>query len=557
MVTFSLKVNAPTDSSIPVSALTADFDQAASDWASYLNSNANIRVQIDFGFPAGLEMQNDPTTFVPIGSGPDGTTLVESWGLYALTTGSHVPGSPYDVHILVTTDPSQLAAIYFNPDPAAGGPVPAGEYDAVSLFLRELAYGLGFDTMTTTNADAAAGLETALDRYVQTSPGGYTANIGPDLVGEKELVGPATEAAYGGPVPLVTPEPGYNEANVHVGNTPTLAGSTDLMGVTQNVLGQSLSISPLDLAIMQDAGVPIVTATTGTLYFADAGTTVTSTGVGDTIVGAGASGSPAATVFGTGSQALVFGGAGPMELILAGSGDKVIGGSGAETIFGAASGLYFLGSSSSLFVGNSSSSSTIVGTTGNELVFGGAGAQERVFANNSALVFAAGSGDAATVVGGSDVSTLFGSAGSAITYFGVEAGAVYAAGSGNETLSAAGSGSGSIIFGGQDPAGGDSLVGASGNDALLAGSGADTLSAGGGGGDHFVFIKGAAGGVDVIQDFQASDALLLFGYGANAGANALASATVSGGATTIALSDNTRITFQGVSDPGSIHYYSS
>ena len=59
------------------------------------------------------------------------------------------------------------------------------------------------------------------------------------------------------------------------------------------------------------------------------------------------------------------------------------------------------------------------------------------------------------------------------------------------------------------------------------------------------------------SDSNSNDLLFLSGYGSAAGANALASATVSGGATTIALSDNTKITFDNITSPGSIKTFST
>ena len=56
----------------------------------------------------------------------------------------------------------------------------------------------------------------------------------------------------------------------------------------------------------------------------------------------------------------------------------------------------------------------------------------------------------------------------------------------------------------------------------------------------FQFSKGFVSG-DIISDFNNNDLVTLYGYGTAAGANALATATVSGGSTTIALSDNTKI----------------
>ena len=273
-------------------------------------------------------------------------------------------------------------------------------------------------------------------------------------------------------------------------------------------------------------------------------------------------GTGAATVATYGSGPLIFGGSGNLEVFgNSATSETLVGGSGPETIFGAQSGVYFLGSSTSLFVGNNASNSTIVGSTvssAQETVLGGVSSNETIFSNSSSLQFVSSSGDSTTIVGGSSPSTLFGSSGSAITYFSAASGggALYSAGTGNETLNAAGSNTNDTIFAGADSTSGNSLVGGTGNDTFTAGSGSDTM-VGGAGSNSFFFTDGSVGGNDFIVGYNANDEVGLFGYGIAAGAKALATATVSGGSTTIALSDNTKITFEGVSSPSSIHITST
>jgi Ca2+-binding RTX toxin-like protein len=101
------------------------------------------------------------------------------------------------------------------------------------------------------------------------------------------------------------------------------------------------------------------------------------------------------------------------------------------------------------------------------------------------------------------------------------------------------------------------MIGGLGNDTLTAGAGSDTMT-GGQGDNVFTFVRGAFGRHDFITDFgrkESSDALNLQGYGAPAPVlvNALATATLSNGAITIALPDNTRITFEGASSVTSLN----
>ena len=256
-------------------------------------------------------------------------------------------------------------------------------------------------------------------------------------------------------------------------------------------------------------------------------------------------------IFGGSGSLLVYGNSAIAETVAAGS--------GATTIFSATSGTYFMGTgNTNEFIGSPGSASTVVGSTGSETVFGGPNGSEDVFANSSSLIFAGSSGDSATITGGTSQVTLFGAAGSAETLLG-SSGSFFAAGGGNETLNASGSSGNNLMFAGESSVGGAPntyMAGGSGNDTLVAGSGANTL-AGGAGNNLFQFTKGFVGGTDIISDFTNNDVVNLFGYGTAAGANALAAATVSGGSTTIALSDNTKITFSGITNTGSIHITST
>jgi len=113
--------------------------------------------------------------------------------------------------------------------------------------------------MTTTNSTQVGNRLTELDQYVQYTPNKITGiSLGDDYIGEYQLGGPAVDAVNGGPVPLVTPGLDGEEAFEHIGNTPTTAGSNDICAVSQDITGESLQISRLDLAMMQEAGVPII-----------------------------------------------------------------------------------------------------------------------------------------------------------------------------------------------------------------------------------------------------------------------------------------------------------
>jgi hypothetical protein len=70
---------------------------------------------------------------------------------------------------------------------------------------------------------------------------------------------------------------------------------------------------------------------------------------------------------------------------------------------------------------------------------------------------------------------------------------------------------------------------------------------GGGGNDAFAFVSSLMHGNSVvILDFTSSDTVFLTGYGSNAAATALNSASSANGNTTLTLTDNTKVTFLNV-----------
>jgi hypothetical protein len=227
----------------------------------------------------------------------------------------------------------------------------------------------------------------------------------------------------------------------------------------------------------------------------------------------------------TGSAALIYGGSGSLSVLDLGTADTIGAGIGGATVTASGSDVVVVGGGGPL---------SFVGGMGSATIYGGTGST--------------------TVAGGTGATTLYGGDGGVIDYTGGNGLATYQAGSGNETLSGAASTANMILNGGIDPGGRDRLVGGAGNDSLYAGTSADTFT-GGAGENQFVFYRDVIAGsspADVITDFNASDAVYLAGYGADAAEHVVSTAVSSGGSSTITLSDNTRITFLGVSDLGSL-----
>lgn len=168
---------------------------------------------------------------------------------------------------------------------------------------------------------------------------------------------------------------------------------------------------------------------------------------------------------------------------------------------------------------------------------------------SGALTFLNGTG-ATTVSAGT--STLFGASGLDLMLVDGSASStnLFVGGDGSETVSAASSNGTLHAFAGT---GDETIIGGSASDTLVGGSGSATLTGGSGAANLFALTKGTAGGDYTITDFgsAAGNLMALYQYGLqnnNGLASVLANATVSGGNTTIELSDNSKITFVGVTD---------
>ncbi len=225
-----------------------DATAAAADWGHYISGQTTLRISLDIGGVGSAYLAVTGASYeMPVGT-LDGKTLEQPASEYALTTGQVLPGSTSD--IMITLGSAYLNQMYFNPDPGVPGTVPAGEYDLTTILRHEMAHGLGMvGYLGTPNPTQ----ETLYDHYVRQNPDGTA-----------DFVGPTAEAVYGGPVPLTTTN--TSEQLYHLANSPSDADSHDLVSGLGLPAGQTIDISPLDLAIMKDIGEPVITA--GVVCFA-------------------------------------------------------------------------------------------------------------------------------------------------------------------------------------------------------------------------------------------------------------------------------------------------
>lgn len=318
-------------------------------------------------------------------------------------------------------------------------------------------------------------------------------------------------------------------------------------------------------------------------------TTVTATGSGPFQVLAGTGGLDYTGL--SGSQTVLAGGgtvgsaANTIQLD-GGSNNYIAVGGGSDIVTNMGSGTVWAGGSTNLittstvsgasnFVVLARGTATVNSGAGNDTVFSGGVGNVVVSVGSGTMDFIGGANNATVFGSSGNTTTLIGGSGGSITYVTNAHGAAqYHAQGGSEILDASGSNGSNIAYGAFGQSGMGTMIGGSsgdyldalnsqasmdgglGNDTLVggrfnstvAGSGNVTLT-GGAGDDVFLFKNGYAGGHDYVTDLGATDIVNLAYYGYNQQGidQMIASAVVSGGSSTVTLSDSTQITFIGVS----------
>ena len=212
--------------------------------------------------------------------------------------------------------------------------------------------------------------------------------------------------------------------------------------------------------------------------------------------------------------------------------DLVFASAGSSTVFGTASG-------SDTLVGGNSGAATLVGSTGDDAMWGGLG-QDILFGGTGNETLGGGAGNT-TVVAGTGASTLVGGSGNQIFVGAASGQATAFSGTGNSVLFTGGEDMLAVLQ--NQPGTTDTVVLQSGNATIWGGAGTDVYD----------LINGAAGGNALIEGFKpGTDVINLYGYPTNPG-----TLYYDGANSSLVLSDNTTITFAGLSPSqvlSSIHY---
>lgn len=244
-VDFSVTIDDPDQTYAAYdSEIQSNLLAAGANWSRYLEGNTTISVEVEFTSDPRATGRSYTTQYVRT---DDGINVFAQGAGYKVATGND-PNAPYDA--VITIGPDYLENnLWFDPDPMARtAAIPANRTDAVSVFIHELAHVFAFNGWRdgqTWALPAPGDYESPFDELV-TNDGTNAWFVGADA-----------EKVYGGPVPIT-----YGDY-AHFGNEPPRPGSDliarELMNGVVFYYQQRYYISPLDLAVFEDVGVPVNT----------------------------------------------------------------------------------------------------------------------------------------------------------------------------------------------------------------------------------------------------------------------------------------------------------
>lgn len=225
---------------------------AGQAWSSYFAGDfaaTALTVRINF---ASIDTSSGRSLGVAfLGWGGNGMSLWEQGATHELLSGIDGNGALPDVEINIGINGYLQQELWFDPDPVQRqAVVPGNRTDAVSVLLHEWGHVFGFNGWMDGGTGALPGAyASSFDTQVELQAGA----AGPWLV----FGGAQAMGLYGGAVPLT-----FGSA-VHVGNGSGsghdgLGLLGDLMNGVGFLRGTRYAISALDLAMLADAGVPLL-----------------------------------------------------------------------------------------------------------------------------------------------------------------------------------------------------------------------------------------------------------------------------------------------------------
>ncbi len=224
--------------------LAANMKAALDAWSVYLAGSRAGAIDILLGITTtgGADELGEGGSEVAVRVGANGARDVfQSGAASELATGVDPNGAEDDGGIDLAS--AALSQIWFSATPGASSP-PRGQYDGLSILEHELGHVFGIDGFRSDSGALPADSESSWDRLVSVI--GRTATF----------TGAHAVALYGAPVPVTTTYDS-GEAYYHVSNSLRDAATDDLMSGTGLPSATVRSISPLDVALLDDVGTPL------------------------------------------------------------------------------------------------------------------------------------------------------------------------------------------------------------------------------------------------------------------------------------------------------------
>ena len=222
---------------------------AGASWLSHFapaGSATVLTVRIGFDALATATGRSLVSSFAGVSG--SGLNLFSQGAAHELLTGIDPNGSAPDIEIVFGTGGYLQNELWFDPTPLLRNvPVPQTQTDAYSVLQHELAHALGFNGWLDNHTGSVPGNDAStFDALVGAHPQAAGGGL--------YFLGAAAMAAYGGPVPLT--DGNYT----HFGNWAPGEGSgllPDLMNGLVFYRGTRYEVSALNLAVMQDLGLPM------------------------------------------------------------------------------------------------------------------------------------------------------------------------------------------------------------------------------------------------------------------------------------------------------------
>jgi uncharacterized membrane protein YgcG len=209
------------------------FQAAAGEWASHLDGNAVLELRIAFEEGDYL-MASRPMVAIETRQTVNGFDVYRIGTIWEILGDGDPNGQIYDGEILIA--PSFLPLMDFGYPEAPA----ADRYDAYSIFLHELGHVLGF-SCAMGYYDASDVWATTYDIQATQTAAGYS------------FTGDAAVAAFGDAVPLSDATSPGTYPHVDMDAVP------DSLMVPFVDVGWRLNLGSLELAILEDSGMPIRT----------------------------------------------------------------------------------------------------------------------------------------------------------------------------------------------------------------------------------------------------------------------------------------------------------